>query len=102
MFDLLVRPLIARLHGGDPPGALSARLTGAAFRRNWRTQAMPARLSTDLDGTLCAEIEAARPSGDPFGLLHGDGYAVVPAEAEPDATPRVPIILCSSGWGEPR
>ena len=87
VFDLLVRPLIGWLSGDsideDPP--LIARVAGQPFRRNWRTQAVPARLTTDEEGGLVAELGSAKPSGNPFGLLPGDVYALIPPNIEPGA-----------------
>ena len=62
------------------------------FRKNARTQAIPARLTTDAEGRLVAELDAVRPSGDPFGLLPGDGYALVEAGGDPAEMPVVPVI----------
>ena len=87
VFDLLVRPLLARLGGGAelPPRRVEARVTGAAFRPNWRLQAIPASMALAA-GEVVAVLETARPSGDPFGLTAADGYVLVPAEADPAAT----------------
>lgn len=84
-FDLLVLPLLERWSGGAAAQELTLRLGGVAPRRNRRTQAVPARLTTDGDGQAVAELGAVRPSGDPFSLLGGDGYAIVPADVEPDS-----------------
>lgn len=81
VFDLLVRPLLLRLAGGDPgEWTAEAPAGGAPWRTNRRWQAVPARLRTGAGGLLGAELLASRPSGDPFGLLGGDLYALVPPE----------------------
>jgi len=92
VFDLLVRPLLARLGGGVEAPPLHAALAGAPFRRNERLQAIPARLCAGGDAVLTAELAPGRPSGDPFGLCAGDGYALIPAGAEPAATPRAEVV----------
>jgi len=77
VFDLLVRPLLVRLHGGDP-GELVAQapVQGAPWRRNTRLQAIPARLVGDASG-LAVALAPGSPSGDPFSLLGGGLYALV-------------------------
>lgn len=102
VFDLLVVPLLSRLVGADAPQWLTARLIGPAFRRNSRLQAIPARFSTGPEATLTAELVPGRPSGDPFGLLAGDGYALIPADAGPEHTQLAQAAFYSSGWKAPR
>jgi molybdopterin molybdotransferase len=83
VFDLLVQPLLARTSGAPAREAWRARLAGARPRSNSREQAIPGRLVAAADGGLLAQLEPPRPSGDPFSLLHGDGYALLPARIEP-------------------
>ena len=81
VFDLLVRPLLTRWLGGDP-GEWGARvpLGDTTWKRNWRLQAVPTRLVPGADGQLVAELAKPSPSGDPFSLLQGSCYALVPPE----------------------
>jgi molybdopterin molybdotransferase len=99
VFDLLVRPLVRRLLGqfvGAGAGAGSAaRLAGALFKANSRLQATPARLLVAADGA-CAELLPPSPSGDPFALLGGDCYALLPPNARPGEVASVPIV----GYGD--
>jgi len=82
VFDLLVRPALKRWHGSEP-GEWGARVTlgDTAWKKNWRMQAVPARLTRGADGLLAAELAKPSPSGDPFSLLSGSCYALVPPEA---------------------
>lgn len=98
VFDLLVRPALLRLLG-EPVSAWSARaaVAGAAWQRNARLQALPARLAPGPDGTLEAQLVAPSPSGDPFGLALGDVYVLVPGKAEPAAGTVVPVVGRSGG-----
>jgi hypothetical protein len=43
-------------------------------------QAVPARLVPDASGRLVAELAKPSPSGDPFSLLLGTCYALIPSE----------------------
>jgi molybdopterin molybdotransferase len=85
VFDLLVRPLLEQLAGASPrpPSAARAVLAGVPFPVNRRLQAIPARLRVGEDGRLVATLGKPRPSGDPFGMLEGNGYVLVPPEATP-------------------
>ncbi len=78
VFDLLVRPLLRALCGGDP-GVWTAALPmrGAAWRPNARLQAIPARLVADGDGAAI-DLLPVSPSGDPFGVVGRDVYALIP------------------------
>ncbi len=78
VFDLLVRPLLECLMGGTPGPSVAVRLAGAAAARNARAQAIPAHLEGAPD-RLAAVLDVVRPSGDPFSLLRGRGYAILPA-----------------------
>jgi molybdopterin molybdotransferase len=92
VFDLLVRPWIARVSGAPaPPPPLLARVAGLPFQKNWRLQAVPASLHTDADGTLVAELGSSRSSGDPFGLVPHYAYALIPPDTEPGPELRVPV-----------
>lgn len=81
VFDLLVRPALRRWCGGDP-GEWGTRvpLGETTWKKNWRMQAVPARLVRGPDGALVAELAKPSPSGDPFSLLDGACYALVPSE----------------------
>jgi len=98
VFDLLVRPLLRKMVGGDP-GEWDVKLppTGAAWRTNARWQAVPARLVTDADGGLTVDLRRLKPSGDPFGLLGGNLYGLLPAGQDRDATTVIPIVGGSAG-----
>jgi molybdopterin molybdotransferase len=87
VFDLLVRPLLLALQG-QVPGDLVARIrpVGAPWQPNARFQAVPARLCATADGVVAA-LAAPSPSGDPFRLVDGDAYVLVPGHARPDDTP---------------
>jgi molybdopterin molybdotransferase len=96
VFDLLVRPLVLRLLGQPAaPGSAAARVGGALFKANSRLQATPARLQLAADGAR-AELLPPSPSGDPFALLGGDCYALLPPNARPGEVASVPIV----GYGD--
>jgi molybdopterin molybdotransferase len=94
-FDLFVAPFLVRFGGGAVAPAHAVRLGGALPKRNRRAQAVPARLATGADGMAEAVLSPVRPSGDPFGLLDADGYAVIPAGADPAALGAVPFLPCA-------
>jgi molybdopterin molybdotransferase len=85
VFDLLVRPMLKRWLGSDP-GQWGTRvpLGDTTWKKNWRVQAVPARLVPDGDGSLVAELAKPSPSGDPFSLLLGTCYAMIPSEMSRD------------------
>ena len=85
VFDLLVRPALKRWHGSDP-GAWGARvaLADTTWKKNWRMQAIPAALVAGEDGRLAARMAKPSPSGDPFSLLTGACYALVPPDTARD------------------
>ncbi len=98
VFDLLAAPLLARLGGAcEVPFGATAQLGGVAYRRNARLQAIPARASSDADGHLLAELQEARPSGDPFGLTAADGYVLIPGETPPGALRTAPFVPYAAG-----
>lgn len=86
VFDLLVRPLLRALQGGDA-GDWTAHVVagGAPWQANSRLQAIPARLAVAADGRAVAALSAPSPSGDPFRLVDGDGYVLVPGQTAPAA-----------------
>lgn len=93
VFDLLVAPLLLRLLGQEPaPPTARAQLAGAAQRPNAREQAVPAALRLSADGRAEAAALAPSPSGDPFGLLGADGYALLAAGTPPQAGAAVPFV----------
>ncbi len=98
VFDLLVRPLLARLCGAPPlpPLRPDALVRGAPFRHNARLQAIPARLALAA-AEIVAELRPVRPSGDPFGLTDADGYALVPEGADPGGARTAPFHPYGAG-----
>jgi molybdopterin molybdotransferase len=100
VFDLLVRPLLLRLLGqavGD--WRAQAPAAGAPWQTNGRLQAVPARLLAAADGTLAAALVAPSPSGDPFGLVGADCYALVAGQRAPTAGARIDLAGSSgSAW----
>jgi molybdopterin molybdotransferase len=97
VFDLLVRPLVLRLLGQPAAaGSAAARVSGAVFKANSRLQATPARLQLAADGAR-AEMLPPSPSGDPFALLGGDCYALLPPNARPGEVASVPIVGYADG-----
>ena len=98
VFDLLVRPALKRWHGSDP-GAWGTRasLGDTTWKKNWRMQAVPARLVAGADGVLTAELARPSPSGDPFSLLFGDCYALVPPETARDEVDAVDLSGGAAG-----
>ncbi len=98
VFDLLVRPLLRHITGaGEEERDFQAHVAGAAFKRNRRVQAVPASLVLQRDGSIHAHLTPPRPSGDPFGLLPGHGYALIPEDAEPGALDLAHLALYSDG-----
>lgn len=80
VFDLLVRPALTRWLGGDPGvWGVKVPLGETTWKPNRRLQAVAARLVPGPDGDLVAELAKPSPSGDPFGLLFGPCYALVPS-----------------------
>lgn len=81
VFDLLVRPMLKRWLGSDP-GEWGVRvpLGDTTWKKNWRLQAVPAQLVPDDDGNLVAKMAKPSPSGDPFSLLLGSCYALIPSD----------------------
>ncbi|MCK5940805.1 MAG: molybdopterin molybdotransferase MoeA, partial [Planctomycetes bacterium] len=93
VFDLLVRPALRRWLGGDP-GAWGLRvpLGDTTWKKNWRTQAVPAQLVARDDGQLAAVLAKPSPSGDPFSLLHGNCYALIPPETARDDVQTIELV----------
>ena len=98
VFDLLVRPLLLAMVGADP-GELGAQLPhgGAPWQPNARLQAVPARLVAGPAGALQAELVPPSPSGDPFSLLRGEVYALIPGQLSAGGTSTVAIAGGSRG-----
>jgi molybdopterin molybdotransferase len=98
VFDLLVRPLLLRMVGADP-GALGAHLPvgGAPWHTNSRVQAIPARLVAGPTGALVAELAPSSPSGDPFSLLRGEVYVLIPGQQSASDAVQVEIAGGSRG-----
>lgn len=94
VFDLLVRPLLLRCMGAGVEGLeLALAPGGAGWKANDRLQAIPARLQQGAAGP-CAALAKSAPSGDPFSLLHGDLYALVPGQVRPG---EVPLLRVGGG-----
>ena len=99
IFDLLVCPLLARMSGATLPIARPrVRLRTDGLRKNRRAQAIPCRLRGDLDGSLLAEPCGSGASGNPFGMLAADGYALVPAQTPVEEISLVDFQFFASGW----
>jgi len=97
VFDLLVRPLIEGRAASASGGLGEPLLAGASFRSNWRAQAIPARLEVSSDAGLVARLTEFGPSGNPFGMLPADGYAVLPEKVDKDLS-RAPFWTYGGGW----
>jgi molybdopterin molybdotransferase len=102
VFDLLVRPLLLALAGADP-GELGcvAVAGGAPWHPNSRLQALPATLGPGPGGAMVCQISPTSPSGDPFSLLRGSVYALVPPGAVPAAGGVVGVAGGSRGVALP-
>ncbi|MBL8749477.1 MAG: molybdopterin molybdotransferase MoeA [Planctomycetes bacterium] len=102
VFDLLVRPLLVAVCGGEPGELIAAaRAGGSPWVTNSRLQAVPARARVAADGSFVADLAPASPSGDPFGLLHRDGYVLVPNQAPWGDGVLVPFVGGSGGLALP-
>lgn len=99
VFDLLVRPMLTAWLGGDAGDwRVRVPLGDTTWKRNWREQAVPARLvPAGADGALVAELARPSPSGDPFSLLDGSCYALVPPETARDAVEAIDLAGGSAG-----
>ncbi|MEO6593721.1 MAG: molybdopterin molybdotransferase MoeA [Planctomycetota bacterium] len=102
VFDLLVRPLLFALSGADPGELrIHAPAAGTLWRPNARFQAVPARLQPSAAGTLEAALAPPSPSGDPFGLLWGNVYALVPAQVQPGDVATIQLAGGAAGVALP-
>lgn len=98
VFDLLVRPLLLRLLGEQPaPELAEIPLAATPWRPNSRLQAVVARLERGADGRLWASLAPPTPSGDPFSLLAGDCYALLPPGARPGALEAAAVVAGGRG-----
>lgn len=98
VFDLLVRPYLARLCGAPVRSAHDlARAGGVLPRANAREQAVPAQLAPDADGALVAHMLPVSPSGDPFALVPANGYVLVPPGTAPLAGAALPVVPFGTG-----
>ncbi|MBL9076526.1 MAG: molybdopterin molybdotransferase MoeA [Planctomycetes bacterium] len=98
VFDLLVQPLLRQLQGEPVAGELPVALPGGApWTPNARLQALPARFVADAGGALRAELAAPSPSGDPFRLVHADGYVLVAGQQRPVEVATLPFVLGTAG-----
>ena len=81
VFDLLVRPALKRWSGSDPgEWGMRVALGDTSWKKNWRMQAVAAQVVRGADGALTVELAKPSPSGDPFSLLDGSCYALVPPD----------------------
>lgn len=102
VFDLLVRPLLQRLLGAEPAATLpSVRLGAAGWKPNARLQACVCRLARDVQGGLVADVPLASPSGDPFALLAGDGYVLIPPNCKPGELTHAELVATAAGMELP-
>jgi len=98
VFDLLVRPAMARWLGGDPgEWGMRVPLGDTTWKPNWRLQAVPARLVPDAAGNLTAEMAKPSPSGDPFSLLLGSCYALIPSGKKREECDSIELAGGSAG-----
>lgn len=98
VFDLLVRPMLTRWLGGDASEwRLRAPLGDTTWKPNWRVQAVPANLVPAADGALVAELAKPSPSGDPFCLLDGQCYALIPSQLKRDDATSIELVGGSTG-----
>ncbi len=98
VFDLLVRPLLRRLLGNQPASELAELPLGAsAWKPNSRLQAVVARLERGDDGRLTAALAPPTPSGDPFSLLGGDAYVLLPPGARTGELAAAPVVVGGRG-----
>jgi molybdopterin molybdotransferase len=98
VFDLLVRPLLAALQGRAPgEWRAHAAAGGTPWQPNSRLQAIPAKLAIDEHGAAVAVLSTPSPSGDPFRLVDGDAFVLVPGHAQPTAGARVLLVGGSDG-----
>lgn len=98
VFDLLVRPALKRWLGDDA-GEWGARvpLGDTTWKPNWRMQAVPAQLVPDASGNLTVQLAKPSPSGDPFSLLLGSCYALIPSGAKRDECTTIALAGGSRG-----
>lgn len=95
VFDLLVRPLLLRLVGQTPRAWTAEAVLRGRFKPNARLQATPVSLAVE-DGRLVADLLPPSPSGDPFSLVGGQAYALLPENAEPASCVRARVVGYSS------
>lgn len=96
VFDLLVRPLLLRLLGtAVRPWTTVARLAGS-WKANARLQAVPVALRTE-GSALVAELQPPSPSGDPFSVVGGSAYALLPAGSKPGELATATVVGYSAG-----
>jgi molybdopterin molybdotransferase len=91
VFDLLVRPLLQRLLGSMPHRWTALATLRGSWKPNARLQATPVRLLEEA-GLLAVEVLPPSPSGDPFSLVCGDAYALLPPNSKPGELRFVTIV----------
>lgn len=85
VMTLLVRPLLARLHGAAPEAFPSqrARWSGSHRPTDDRDWVVPVRLVNDPDGHWRAAPVEYRGKEDLFGFAQADALAILPARSGP-------------------
>lgn len=91
VFDLLVRPLLLRQLGQSPTAWTAVAELRGRFKPNPRLQATPVALSAE-QGRLVADLLPPSPSGDPFSLVGGHAYALLPENAQPGACTSARVV----------
>ena len=98
VFDLLVRPMLLALAGAEVnERPATAPVGGAPWLTNARLQAIPARMRAAATGELVTTLVPPSPSGDPFGLLGADHYALIEPQQRAGETTRVAVLGGSAG-----
>ena len=98
VFDLLVRPLLLALVGAEvDERPATVPVAGAPWLPNARLQAIPARMRAAATGELVTALVPPSPSGDPFGLLGADHYALIEPQQRAGETTRVAVLGGSAG-----
>jgi hypothetical protein len=94
----LVQPLLLALVGAavdERPATVP--VGGAPWLPNARLQAVPARMRATANGELVTTLVPPSPSGDPFGLLGADHYALIEPQQRAGETTRVAVLGGSAG-----
>ncbi|MCC7395723.1 MAG: molybdopterin molybdotransferase MoeA [Planctomycetes bacterium] len=97
VFDLLVRPLLLRLAGGEAGDWTATAKVSTGWKTNSRLQASVARLRFGADAKVAVELLRSSASGDPFALLHGDVYALIPGQVPGQVAPGAEVTVSIVG-----